>query len=507
MSITLGIFAVILAITLAITYWAARRTSTTSEFYAAANKLTAAQNGFALAGDWCSAAAFLGFSGLTALYGMDGALYALGPLMAFCTVLFLIAEPIRNSGKYTLGDVIRARMQTRTSLLAVISGTIVVNFAYLMPQMAGAGVLVKLLTGISYNSAVIFVGASMIVYVGFGGMLATTWVQIVKAILMLAAGALVLLLALATVHFNPLNFFQDAESRYGPQFLLPGNYLKNPLDQISLGLGYVLGLAGLPHVMTRFYTVPDARTARRSVVWVMFLAGAFFVATTLFGLAAANLVGQDAIRAADKGGNLTLPLLAQFLGGGKGTLGGDIMLGFVSAVAVATILAVVSGLTLSTSGAIAHDFYVNWIKRGRIEEHKEVWVARISTVVIGVLAIALGILVQGVNVAVLVILAICVAASANFPVLILSLFWRRFNTGGVVGGMLVGLVSSVVLAMIGPAVRGADAIWPLVNPTVVSMPLGFLGAILGTLLTGRDLANEERFERFSRQVHTGLAAE
>lgn len=507
MSITLGIFAVILAITLAITYWAARRTSTTSEFYAAANKLTAAQNGFALAGDWCSAAAFLGFSGLTALYGMDGALYALGPLMAFCTVLFLIAEPIRNSGKYTLGDVIRARMQTRTSLLAVISGTIVVNFAYLMPQMAGAGVLVKLLTGISYNSAVIFVGASMIVYVGFGGMLATTWVQIVKAILMLAAGALVLLLALATVHFNPLNFFQDAESRYGPQFLLPGNYLKNPFDQISLGLGYVLGLAGLPHVMTRFYTVPDARTARRSVVWVMFLAGAFFVATTLFGLAAANLVGQDAIRAADKGGNLTLPLLAQFLGGGKGTLGGDIMLGFVSAVAVATILAVVSGLTLSTSGAIAHDFYVNWIKRGRIEEHKEVWVARISTVVIGVLAIALGILVQGVNVAVLVILAICVAASANFPVLILSLFWRRFNTGGVVGGMLVGLVSSVVLAMIGPAVRGADAIWPLVNPTVVSMPLGFLGAILGTLLTGRDLANEERFERFSRQVHTGLAAE
>jgi cation/acetate symporter len=231
------------------------------------------------------------------------------------------------------------------------------------------------------------------------------------------------------------------------------------------------------------------------------------VATTLFGLAAANLVGQDVIRAADKGGNLTLPLLAQFLGGGNGTPGGEVMLGFVSAVAVATILAVVSGLTLSTSGAIAHDFYVNWIKRGRIEEHKEVWAARISTVVIGVLAIALGILVQGVNVAVLVILAICVAASANFPVLILSLFWRRFNTGGVVGGMLVGLVSSVVLAMIGPGVRGADAIWPLVNPTVVSMPLGFLGAILGTLLTGRDRANEERFEGFSRQVHTGLAAE
>lgn len=507
MTITLGIFAVILAITLGITYWAAKRTSTTSEFYAAANKLTAPQNGFALAGDWCSAAAFLGFSGLTALYGMDGALYAIGPLMAFCTVLFLVAEPIRNSGKFTLGDIIRARMKTRSSLLAVISGTVVVNFAYLMPQMAGAGVLVKLLTGIPYNWAVVFVGASMIVYVAFGGMLATTWVQIVKAVLMLAAGALVLMLALAAVHFDPLNFFQDAETRYGPQYLLPGNYLKNPFDQISLGLGYVFGLAGLPHVMTRFYTVPDAQAARRSVVWVMFLAGAFFAATTLFGLAAASLVGQDAIRAADKGGNLTLPLLAQFLGGGKGTLGGDVMLGIVAAVAIATILAVVSGLTLSTSGAIAHDFYVNWVKRGAIEERKEVLIARISTIVIGVLAIALGILAQGVNVAVLVILAICVAASANFPVLILSLFWRRFNTGGVVGGMLVGLVSSVALAMLGPAVRGADAIWPLVNPTIVSLPLGFLGAILGTLLAGRDPANEARFDHFSRQVHTGLAAE
>jgi cation/acetate symporter len=507
MNTTLGIFIVILIITLAITYWAAKHTSTTSDFYAADNRLTAAQNGFALAGDWCSAAAFLGFSGLTALYGMDGAFYALGPLMAFCTVLFLIAEPLRNTGKYTLGDVIRIRMQTRTSLLAVISGTIVVNFAYLMPQMAGAGVLVKLLTGISYDWAVIFVGASMIVYVAFGGMLATTWVQIVKAILMLAAGALILVMVLMLVRFNPLTLFQDSETRYGPQFLLPGNYLKNPFDQISLGLGFVFGLAGLPHVMTRFYTVPDAKTARRSVVWVMFLAGAFFVGTTLFGLAAANFVGQDVIRAADRGGNLTLPLLAQFLGGGKGTLGGEVMLGFVSAVAVATILAVVSGLTLSTSGAIAHDFYVNWVKRGHLEERQQVWIARISTVVIGLLAIALGILAQGVNVAVLVILAICVAASANFPVLILSLFWRRFNTGGVVGGMLVGLVSSVVLAMIGPAMRGADAVWPLVNPTIVSMPLGFLGAVLGTLLAGRDKENEARFDTFSRRVHVGVAIE
>jgi cation/acetate symporter len=503
MSLTLGIFIVILLITVGITYWAAKRTSTTADFYAADSALTSAQNGFALAGDWCSAAAFLGFTGLTALYGMDGAFYALGPLVAFCTVLFLIAEPMRNTGRYTLGDIIRSRMQTRTSLLAAIVGTVVVNIAYLMPQMAGAGVLVRLLTGISYDWAVIFVGVAMIVYVTFGGMLATTWVQIVKAALMLSAGAIILLMILSMVHLDLLSLFAETERKYGANYLLPGNYLKNPFDQISLGLGFALGLAGLPHVMTRFYTVPDAATARRSVVWVMFLAGAFFAGTTLFGLAAADFVGLDAIRAADKGGNLTLPLLAQYLGGGKGTFGGDLMLGFVSAVAVATILAVVSALTLSTSSSIAHDFYVNWVKRGQVDGKHEVWLARITTVVIGVLATALGLLAQGVNVAVLVILAICIAASANFPVLILSLFWRRFNTGGVVGGMTVGLVSSVVLAMIGPAMRGADALWPLVNPTIVSMPLGFLGAVLGTFLWGRDQENEQRFDAFLLRVHTG----
>ena len=378
-----------------------------------------------------------------------------------------------------------------------------VNFADPMPQMAGAGVLVRLLTGISYDWAVIFVGVSMIVYVAFGGMLATTWVQIVKARADAerwrdhpgddpVAGAL-----------QSADAVCGCRAKYTAKYLLPGNYLKNPFDQISLGLGYTLGLAGLPHVMTRLDTVPDAKTARRSVVWVMFLAGAFFAGTTLFGLAAANFVGQDVIRAADKGGNLTLPLLAQYLGGGKGSFGGDLMLGFVAAVAVATILAVVSALTLSTSGAIAHDFYVNWVRRGQVEGKQEVWIARVATVVIGVLAIALGILAQGVNVAVLVILAICVAASANFPVLILSLFWRRFNTGGVVGGMAVGLVSSVVLAMIGPAMRGADALWPLVNPTVVSLPLGFIGAILGTFIWGRDAENEQRFDAFLLQVHTG----
>jgi len=503
MSITLGIFAVILLITLGITYWAAKRTATTADFYAADSQLTASQNGFALAGDWCSAAAFLGFTGLTALYGMDGAFYALGPLVAFCTVLFLIAEPMRNTGKYTLGDVIRSRMQTRSSLLAAIAGTVVVNFAYLMPQMAGAGVLVRLLTGISYDWAVFFVGVSMIVYVAFGGMLATTWVQIVKAVLMLSAGAVILVMILSLIHFNPLTLFADAEQKYTAKYLLPGNYLKNPFDQISLGLGYVLGLAGLPHVMTRFYTVPDAKTARRSGVgdvsrWRVLRRHD----TVRIGCGEFRRPGcyprrrQRRQPDAAAAGAVSRRRQRHFWRRPHA--------GFVSAVAVATILAVVSALTLSTSGAIAHDFYVNWVKRGQVDGKQEVWIARISAVVIGVLAIALGILAQGVNVAVLVILAICVAASANFPVLILSLFWRRFNTGGVIGGMTVGLISSVVLAMIGPAMRGADALWPLVNPTIVSLPLGFLGAVLGTLIWGRDIDNERRFDAFLLQVHTGV---
>jgi cation/acetate symporter len=255
--------------------------------------------------------------------------------------------------------------------------------------------------------------------------------------------------------------------------------------------------------MTRFFTVPDARTARKSVLWLMFLAGSFFLVTTLIGFAAASFVGQDAIKAADKGGNLALPLLAQYLGGGAGTLGGQIFLAAICAVAFATILAVVAGLTLATSGAIAHDLYVNVIKRGRVTEQQQVRVAKLSTLVVGALAVGFGLLAQGFNVGVLVILAIAVAASANFPVIVLSLFWRRFNTAGVIGGVAVGLVSSLVLAFIGPAFMKGDAIFPILNPTLLSMPLGFLGAVLGTLIGGRNAANEARFSEVFFQAQTG----
>lgn len=505
--LTLIIFFAILALTLLVTYWAARRTNTTSEFYAAGGNLSAKENGFALAGDWMSAAAFLGFTGMTALYGMDGSLYAVSALAAFLVILMVIAEPIRNTGRFTVGDVIAYRMQRPEARLAAVIGTAVVNLAYMIPQMAGAGALMKLLLGIPYPTAVVFVGVGMVVYVRFGGMVATTWVQIIKAMLLLATAATLVVWVLAKVGFNPLNLFSMTEARYGAKMLAPGNYLKHPLDTLSLGLSLIFGTAGLPHVMTRFFTVPDAKTARKSVIWLMFLAGSFFLATTLIGFAAAIFVGQDAIHAADKGGNLALPLLAQYLGGGAGSLGGEMFLAFVCAVAFATILAVVAGLTLATSGTIAHDLYVNVIRKGHVSEADQVRIAKLSTLAVGALATVFGLLAEGINVAVLVILAIAIAASANFPIILLSLFWRRFNTAGVIGGVAVGLVSAVVLAFIGPAFLGQSAIFPIVNPTILSLPLGFLGAIVGTFLGGRDAANEQRFSEVLYRAHTGIEAE
>ncbi len=503
-ALTLLIFAGILAITLYVTFWAARRTKTASAFYAADGNLGPVQNGFALAGDWMSAAAFLGFCGLTALYGLDGSLYAVGALVAFLAILLLVAEPLRNTGRYTLGDVIAYRMQRPEARLAAVIGTIVVSLAYLIPQMAGGGALIKLLLGVPYPVSIVIVGIGMIVYVMFGGMLATTWVQIIKAVLLLGTAIVLIVLILAQFGFNPLAVFTAAQAKYGPKMLEPGNYLKNPLDQLSLGLSYAFGTAGLPHVLTRFYTVPDARTARKSIVWLMFLAGSFFLATTIIGLASADLVGQDAIRAADKGGNLALPLLAQYLGGGPGSIGGQIFLAFVAAVAFATILAVVAGLTLSISGAIAHDLYVNILMHGDVDEKKQVRIARISTLAVGAVAIMLGLLAQGFNVAVLVILAISIAASANFPVIVLSLFWRRFNTTGVVCGMGAGLVAAIGLALIGPAFLGAGAIFPIVNPAILSMPIGFLGAILGTLASGRRPADDAHYDEVLFRMHTGV---
>jgi cation/acetate symporter len=494
----------ILGITLAITFWAARRTRSARSFYTADGSLRPVQNGLALAGDWMSAAAFLGFSGLVALYGMDGSLYAVGALAAFLPILMLVAEPLRNTGRYTLGDVIAFRMRRPEARLAAVVGTIVVSLAYLVPQMTAGAVLFKLLLGVPYQAALVSVGVGMIVYVTLGGMVATTWIQIVKAVLLLGTAALLTVLILLHFGFRPLSIFTAVEAKYGARMLAPGNYLMHPLDALSLGLSFALGTAGLPHVMTRFYTVPDARAARKSVIWLMFLAGSVFFVTTLIGLAAAVLVGQEAIRAADPGGNLALPLLAQYLGGGPDSIGGQLLLAFVVAVAFATILAVAAGLTLSTASAIAHDLYVSVIKRGDVPERQQVRVARLSTLAVGVFAILLGLLAEGINVAVLVILAISIAASANFPVIVLSLFWRRFNTSGVICGMAAGLCSSVTLALLGPAIEGPGAAFPIVNPAILGVPIGFVGALIGTFLVRRDLRDDAHFDRVLFQAQTGL---
>lgn len=506
-TLTVAIFLTILAITLLITYWAARKTHTASEFYAAGGGLSARANGFALAGDWMSAAAFLGFSGLISLYGMDGSLYAVAALAAFLVVLMIVAEPVRNTGRFTFGDVIAERMKSRHARLAAVAGTIVVNIAYMVPQMAGAGALIKLMLGVPYDLAVVLVGIGMIVYVLFGGMLATTWVQIVKAVLLLAAAVVLVFMLLSAVRFDALSLFSSVERIYGAKMLTSGGYFKHPLDTLSLFMSFVFGVAGLPHIMTRFYTVPNAKAARKSVLWLMFLAGSFFMVTTLIGFAAATFVGQDTIRAVDKGGNLALPLLAQYLGGGPGSLGGQVFLACICAIAFAAILAVVAGLTLASSGAIAHDLYVNVIRHGDVGEKEQVRVARIATLLVGTLAVGFGLLAQGINVGVLVILAIAVAASANFPIILLSIFWRRFNTAGVIGGICAGLLSSILLAFIGPAFMKEHAIFPIVNPTIVSMPIGFLGAWLCTLAVRRNPLHEARFNAFVLKAQAGVELE
>lgn len=505
--LTIVIFMIILAVTLMITYWAARRTRTTSEFYAAGGNLSARENGFALAGDWMSAAAFLGFSGLVSLYGMDGSLYAVAALAAFLVVLMLIAEPVRNTGRYTFGDVIAERMKRPGARLATIVGTVVVNLAYMVPQMAGAGALIKLMLGVPYDVAVVLVGIGMIVYVLFGGMIATTWVQIVKAMLLLVAACVLVSMLLAAVRFNPLALFASVERLYGSKMLASGGYFHHPLDTMSLFISFIFGVAGLPHIMTRFYTVPDARTARKSVLWLMFLAGSFFMVTTLIGFASAVFVGQDAIRAADKGGNLALPLLAQYLGGGAGSLGGQIFLASICAIAFAAILAVVAGLTLASSGAIAHDLYVNVLRKGAVSDAEQVRVARIATVAVGIAAIGLSLLAQGLNVGVLVILAISVAASSNFPIILLSIFWRRFNMAGVIGGVIGGLTSSVALAFVGPAFMGSHALFPIVNPAIVSLPIGLFSAWFCTMLSRPTPTQDSDFEAFYLRAQTGIVCD
>jgi cation/acetate symporter len=513
MSTPLLMFLGFIAVTLIITYWAARRTSGANAYFAANRQITGWQNGLAVAGDYMSAASFLGIAGIIAFQGYDGFMYSVGFLVAYLTVLLIVAEPLRNAGKYTMADVLAYRLKARPVRSMAALSTLTVSTFYMIAQMVGAGALVTLLlrdSGITYHTAVVGVGVLMIVYVVFGGMLATTWVQIIKALLLMSGTLLLSILVLAHFGFSFAQFFEaishvtyhDKGALVRQDFLQPGLRYKPPygaLDLISLGLALVLGTAGLPHILVRFYTVPDARTARKSVVWAMFLIGAFYIMTTFLGFGAATIVGRDLISTGG-GTNMSAPLLAQ-------ALGGDVFFAFISSIAFATILAVVAGLTISASTSFAHDFWTNVIHRGTERAPgEEVRVARVTAFVVGAISIVIAILLgPTANVAFLVGLAFAVAASANLPVIIFSLFWRRFNTRGAVAGLATGLASSVILILISPSFM-TSPLFPLENPGLVSIPLGFLGAYFGTL-SGREPEAEAKFTELTVRATTGLGAE
>ncbi len=471
-AMTFMVFGGIIALTMYITWWASKRVHSANEFYAAGRSISGMQNGWAIAGDYLSAASFLGIAGLISLYGYDGFMYSVGFLVAYITVLLVIAEPCRNIGKYTLGDILAFRNNPKASKTIAAVSTITVSIFYLTAQMVGGGVLVKTLIGIDYEVSVMIVGVLMLAYVVFGGMVATTWVQIVKAILLVIASLILVALVWAPYGFSLPGFLDNVIHNEGVQgqvrkligtaaanmsaedlgqrFLEPGLFLKSPIDQISLGMALVLGTAGLPHILMRFFTVPNAQEARKSVVWAMAIIGGFYVLTLFLGLGAAIKVGPANIVALDKGGNMAAPILAQYLGGGADSVLGNFFLAFVAAVAFATIVAVVAGLVLASASAMAHDIYVGVIRGDHATPDEQVKAARISSVIVGVVAIIIGIAAKGQNVAHLVGMAFAVAASGNLPAVLLTLYWKRCNTGGVVLGMLVGSFSAIALVMASP---------------------------------------------------------
>ena len=527
-TVNIAIFAAFVVVTMVVVLRASRNNKTAADYYAAGRSFTGPQNGTAIAGDYLSAASFLGIAGAIAINGYDGFLYSIGFLVAWLVALLLVAELLRNTGRFTMADVLSFRLKQRPVRMAAAIATLAVVFFYLLAQMAGAGGLVALLLGIEGTAAqgvvIAVVGALMILYVLVGGMKGTTWVQIIKAILLIAGSAVMALWVMAKFGFNLSDLLQgaiDNGGEAGAALIEPGKqYGASALtrvDFLSLALALVLGTAGLPHVLMRFYTVPTGQEARRSVVWAIWLIGIFYLITLVLGYGAGALVGPDEIKAAPGGVNSAAPLLAY-------ELGGVLLLGFISAVAFATILAVVAGLTITAAASFAHDIYANVIKRGEVNPDGEVKVARVTVIAIGLLAIAGGIFANGQNIAFLVALAFAVAASANLPTILYSLFWKRFNTSGALWSMYGGLISTIVLIVFSPVVSGKVdpvtgdslsmirdtsvdfAIFPLSNPGIVSIPLAFVLGIVGTLLS-KERPDLERFAQMEVRSLTGAGSE
>jgi cation/acetate symporter len=521
----IAIFGAFVVITMFVVIRASGNNRSADQFFTGGRAFSGPQNGIAIAGDYLSAASFLGIAGAIAVYGYDGFLYSIGFLVAWLVALLLVAELLRNTGRFTMADVLSFRLKQRPVRLAAATTTLTVSLFYLLAQMAGAGGLVALLLNVHSKTGqslvIAVVGVLMIVYVLVGGMKGTTWVQIIKAVLLITGAALMTFMVLARFGLNFSEILGSAQSAISDattkgvanrDVLAPGaqygGSTTSKINFLSLGLALVLGTAGLPHVLMRFYTVPTAKEARRSVVWAISLIGAFYLFTLVLGYGAAAIVGPDRILAAAGKENSAAPLLAL-------ELGGVVLLGIISAVAFATILAVVAGLTITASASFAHDVYASVLKSHNVTEEEQVRVSRITAVVLGVFAIVLGILANGQNIAFLVALAFAVAAAANLPTIVYSLYWRRFNTRGALWSMYGGLVSTIVLIVFSPAVSGTpkamfpnlDFAWfPLANPGIVSIPLAFLLGVVGTL-TSSDRGNPELNAEMEVRSLTGVGAE
>jgi cation/acetate symporter len=520
----IGMFGFFVLLTLGITYWAAKRTRSAAQFYTAGGGITGFQNGLAIAGDYMSAASFLGISGLVYTSGFDGLIYSVGWLVGWPIVTFLIAEPLRNLGKFTFADVASFRFQQTPIRVMAACGTLVTVAFYLIAQMVGAGSLIKLLFGLDYAYAVVIVGVLMIVYVTFGGMVATTWVQIIKACLLLAGATFMAFMVLSKFGFSPEALFAKATEIHPKKLAImqPGTLISNPLSAISLGLALMFGTAGLPHILMRFFTVSDAKAARKSVFYATGFIGYFYILTFIIGFGAIVLVsqnpefldaakvaaGQNGILAIRGGNNMAAIDLA-------GAVGGNVFLGFISAVAFATILAVVSGLTLAGASAISHDLYATVFKNGRANEQDEIRVSKIATIVLGVVAVVLGIVFEKQNVAFMVGLAFSIAASCNFPVLLMSMMWRGMTTRGAVYGGFFGLISALVGVIFSPAVwevtlgypKGSAA-FQIANPALFSMTIAFAGIWLFSKLdrSRRAKADMAGFDAQYVRSQTGIGA-
>ncbi|WP_203135963.1 solute symporter family protein [Microbacterium sp. JZ31] len=527
--LNITIFGIFVAVTIFIVIRASRNNKTAADFYAGGRSFSGTQNGFAIAGDYLSAASFLGICGAIAVYGYDGFLYSIGFLVAWLVALLLVAELMRNTGKYTMADVLSFRLKQRPVRMAAAISTLVVCFFYLLAQMAGAGGLVALLLGVTDSigtaAVVTVVGVLMVGYVLIGGMKGTTWVQIVKAFLLIGGAVVMTIWVLAIQGVDLFGAAIEASQtqtypetakaledaiKGGASVLDPGLQYKNPIDFLSLGLALVLGTAGLPHVLMRFYTVPTAKEARKSVVWAIMLIGLFYLLTLVLGFGAAGLVGSGEILAAPGGVNSAAPLLAQ-------ALGGPVLMGIISAVAFATILAVVAGLTITAAASFSHDIFNGVIKRGAATEREERKVANITILVIGALAIVGGIAVLGQNVAFLVALAFAIAASANLPTILYSLFWRGFTTRGAVWSMYGGLLCAIVLIVLSPVFFGGPtsvlktgegtAIFPLSNPGIISIPVGFLLGWIGSITSKKGSEDPKLAAEMEVRSLTGHGAE